>query len=389
MYIYLLSNNKYYNMQVLSMRREDSSETENEYVLVQVSSTPQVWYKDSQDQQQTDDFDVTLVISNQSQKWQPNDNTLYLKFYIVLTSRRSVFNTYFYVYKNFFNFVVREIFPKCDVEKTLGKFRTVSSGPRSATIEETKPEIKSNSNESKSCVTDVQAELPYKNMVKSLASSICESEIIDDQTKSTDISDEDAESKSHEEESIDNESETNVEIKQESVNYIGYYSSHEQLMQQLMVERAAAARREIQHMVSQGMVHCRTHLLWNRLVSHQELNQLSYGEFLELKTLAKLESITQLEPTLKLLLDQPFSWYQGLSKLLLTKYSDQHRLYVSPDGNTQHLVVLHPRYSSTFMVTTVDLHTSRGVSIYCNITVQLIAQRVLFFRRSMLHPGRC
>lgn len=158
-------------------------------------------------------------------------------------------------------------------------------------------------------------------------------------------------------------SQSNVEIKQESVNYIGYYSSHEQLMQQLLSERVAASRHEIQEMVSQGMVHCRTHLLWNRLVSHHDLNQLTYGEFMELKTLARLENITQLEPTLKLLLDQPFSWYQGLSKLLLTKYSDQHRLYVSPDGNTQHLVILHPRYSSTFMVTSVDLHTSRGVSV--------------------------
>lgn len=75
-------------MQVLSMKREDNPDAENEYVLVQVTSTPQVWYKDSQDQQQTDDFDVTLVISNQSQKWQPNEDTLHLKFYIVLTSRR-------------------------------------------------------------------------------------------------------------------------------------------------------------------------------------------------------------------------------------------------------------------------------------------------------------
>lgn len=155
----------------------------------------------------------------------------------------------------------------------------------------------------------------------------------------------------------------NVEIKQESVNYIGYYSSHEQLMQQLMMEQATSARHDIREMVTKGMVHCRTHLLWNRLVSHPDLNQLTYGEFMELRTLTQLENITQVEPTLKLLLDQPFSWYQGLSKLILAKYSDQHRLYVSPDGNTQHLVILHPRYNSTFIVTSVDLHTSRGVSI--------------------------
>lgn len=70
------------------MRREDTAENENEYVLVQVTSTPQVWYKDSQDRQQTDDFDVTLIISNLSKTWQPNENILHLKFYIILTSRR-------------------------------------------------------------------------------------------------------------------------------------------------------------------------------------------------------------------------------------------------------------------------------------------------------------
>lgn len=151
-------------------------------------------------------------------------------------------------------------------------------------------------------------------------------------------------------------------FRQESVNYIGYYSSHEQLMQQLILDRAAAARKQIRLMVDQGMVHCRTHLLWNKLVLHQESNQLTYNEFIELRNLAKLENLTDFHPDLKMLLDQPFSWYQGLSKVLLAKYQEQHRIYVSSDGNIQHLVVLHPRYSGTFMLMSMDLHTNRGVS---------------------------
>lgn len=53
--------------------------------------------------------------------------------------------------------------------------------------------------------------------------------------------------------------------RQEAVNYLGYYSSHEQLMQQLILEQADSAMQRICSMVSQGMVHCRTHLLWNKL----------------------------------------------------------------------------------------------------------------------------
>jgi len=54
--------------------------------------------------------------------------------------------------------------------------------------------------------------------------------------------------------------------RQEAVNYIGFYTSHEQLMQQLIMEQAASARCHIETMVKQGAVHCRTHLLWTRLM---------------------------------------------------------------------------------------------------------------------------
>lgn len=55
--------------------------------------------------------------------------------------------------------------------------------------------------------------------------------------------------------------------RQEAINYLGYYSSHEQLMQQLILEQADSAVQRICTMVSQGMVHCRRHLLWNKLQS--------------------------------------------------------------------------------------------------------------------------
>lgn len=114
-----------------------------------------------------------------------------------------------------------------------------------------------------------------------------------------------------------------------------------------------------------GMVHCRTHLLWNKLVAW-DANALTYAEFMELKGLARLENLCDLHPNLHSLLNQPFTWYQGLSKLLLTKYNDQHRTYISSDGNIQHYVILHPRYVGAFMLLSMDLHTSRGVSVNFN-----------------------
>lgn len=129
-----------------------------------------------------------------------------------------------------------------------------------------------------------------------------------------------------------------------------------------MIDQTAIARQNIRNMVAKGMVHCRTHLLWNKLVSHQESCQLTYDQFMELRGLAKLEHLIEFHTDLEILLDQPFWWYQGLMKLLANKYNDQHRLYISPDGNIQHLVVLHPRYIGTFMMVSMDFHMSRGVS---------------------------
>ncbi|GJQ67110.1 hypothetical protein Trydic_g21980 [Trypoxylus dichotomus] len=151
-----------------------------------------------------------------------------------------------------------------------------------------------------------------------------------------------------------------VEIKQESVNYVGYYSSHEQLMQQLILECARSTQKKLTEMAKQGTKHCRTHILWNKLLSPQESNQLGFIEFTELKSLAKLENLSVIHPNLGLLLNQPLSWYQDLAKLLLNKYSDQCRFYISPDGNIQYYVILHPRYAGAFMLLSMDLHTSRG-----------------------------
>lgn len=82
---YLLSNVEQYDFKFMEM---DLWEGDTEYILVQVTSTPQMAYKDSQDRQQTDDFDITLVVYNLCTPYSPADYVLHLRYYLILTSKR-------------------------------------------------------------------------------------------------------------------------------------------------------------------------------------------------------------------------------------------------------------------------------------------------------------
>jgi hypothetical protein len=91
---------------------------------------------------------------------------------------------------------------------------------------------------------------------------------------------------------------------------------------------------------------------------------LTYSEFCELRNLAIVEPLSQLDPRLSPLLCQPLTWYQALAKVLTAKYADHYRMFMAPDGNVQHIVILHPRYIEAFMMLSIDLHSSRGVSLF-------------------------
>lgn len=58
-----------------------------------MDSTPHITYKDAQDRNHTDDFNITLIVSYDSALNDGNDKnvdqcSLHLKYYIILTSRR-------------------------------------------------------------------------------------------------------------------------------------------------------------------------------------------------------------------------------------------------------------------------------------------------------------
>jgi len=49
---------------------------------------------------------------------------------------------------------------------------------------------------------------------------------------------------------------------------MGYYSSHEQLMQQMILQQASESKDQVLNIVHQGMEHCRTHMLWESLLNN-------------------------------------------------------------------------------------------------------------------------
>ncbi|XP_014246112.1 KICSTOR complex protein SZT2-like isoform X2 [Cimex lectularius] len=149
-------------------------------------------------------------------------------------------------------------------------------------------------------------------------------------------------------------------IRRESVNYLGYYSSHEQLMQQLMKLESLKVQKHIEMMVNKGSIDCQIHLLWNKLLSNPSSNSLTYCELFELRDLAYIQKMLDMDKRLNPMLLQPFTWYQGLMKILMSKYADKCKVFVSPDSFTQHLLILHPRFLEGFVMLTLDSANSFG-----------------------------
>lgn len=355
-------------MCVFVMSSELQESHDNEYVLIKLQSTPLVSYCDAQDTRYTDDFDVALIVSRLEQSPQLEKTEITLKYYLMLTSKR-------------------ELYPKREVENNkLGKFRTVYSVGKSTTSSYTDspvesspvspipPFVRGNSKIEISGIDQQQAD-------KSLDTNgviVKDTEIKDPEIKTASynihnslaptpppVPNSPLTQNSNIPNTTSNASSSSsphlVQIRQESVNYLGYYSSHEQLMQQLIMSQAQAARQHITNMVDRGALQCRTHLLWDKLLENK--SSMTYTEFKELCSLAHVESLPNLDPRLRPLVNQPVSWYQALSKVLQNKYQEHHKQFNTSDGNITHHLILHPTLLQVFMMLTIDLQTSRGVSI--------------------------
>ncbi|XP_043514984.1 KICSTOR complex protein SZT2-like isoform X3 [Frieseomelitta varia] len=346
LYSYLLSHEKTYNMRVFVMKSDLQDSEESEYVLVSLKSTPLISYCDAQDTKYADDFDVVLIVSHLEQPPQLEKTEITLKYYLMLTSKR-------------------ELYPKKEVENNkLGKFRTVYNVEKSICTY-TEPVI-STLNESSA---DLQEGRQVSNDKKSDAKLY--STNFGTNCNNTGAPTPPPVPNSPLTQNVNppsisvNSSPHLIQIRQESINYLGYYSSHEQLMQQTIMSQANTARMHIMNMIKRGALQCRTHLLWNKLLESK--SAMNYNEFSELCSLAHVEPLLNLDPRLRPFINQPISWYQSLSKVLQNKYQEHHKQFNTPDGNITHLLILHPSFFQVFMMLTIDLHASRGdlYAVYC------------------------
>jgi len=293
---YLLDHERTYGMAVIRMEPviiDSNAEFDNEYVLVQLLNH-RVIYTDNQDVRRTDDFDVSLILS-----YSPGPGDLLtLKYFVTMTSKR-------------------QLYPLFGVEKKLGKFRTVSTSRSLRMI---------------------------KNMLQSSHPGILAGG-----------------------QSRDNTPEQDTEcvvpvnspllgrmsgIRSESVNYIGYYSAHEETMKAVIGEQARAGQERVAAVVRGAVIDCRRDQLWQKL--QQEASTLSHHEFLELIGLVHHHTLDRLDPQLLPLLQKPVSWYLGLAKVMATKYSPHCRSFASEDGKVQHTVVLNEGDMGTFGLVSVD-----------------------------------
>lgn len=103
----------------------------------------------------------------------------------------------------------------------------------------------------------------------------------------------------------------------------------------------------------------------NKLIKISFLQgKLTYAEFRELLSLGTSEALGDKDPRISPILAQPLAWYTGLSKLIMSRYTDQYRSFVSSDGLTQYMLILHPKWMDGFVMIHMDFTASRAVRLF-------------------------
>lgn len=168
-------------------------------------------------------------------------------------------------------------------------------------------------------------------------------------------------------------------VRRESVNYLGFSTHHQTPIYKLLMEEAKLASAKINQMVQSAMAQCRRDLLWQRMLlgdlaedgRHKRrtgddegkepfLTKLTFSEFHELLAIVTNKRLCEVDPQLTPLHNMSVSWYQGLARILMVKYTDSHRHFTSTDGLIQYVVVLNPNYLDTFMMLSVDLLSNKA-----------------------------
>lgn len=319
LYNYIISHNKSYSMTVHKMVpiiHSAGVEVDTEFVLVDTMRTCKVSYCDANDVCQVESFDVGLLITHDTNVDDdiPEINTLFLKYYIILTSQRQP-------YPKIFN-----------CPPNLGTFKPIRLSLNHS----------SSSSQSRKCST---ASNPAEEKLK-----------LEDSGDFSDAS-----------ENARSQVSSPRGICDEEVMYLGYFSSQETLMQQLLYEHIKASKMQLEDIVKKAALHCRRDFLWNNLLPYgnkddsNSKNSISeFSEFSELLSLVTIIPLDNIDSNLAAFLNMHISWYQGLAKVLKNKYSNLHKYFKAPDENMYYVVVMHSKYQEFFMLLHVNLHSNRA-----------------------------
>ncbi|XP_078662696.1 KICSTOR complex protein SZT2-like [Branchiostoma floridae x Branchiostoma belcheri] len=132
---------------------------------------------------------------------------------------------------------------------------------------------------------------------------------------------------------------------------------------QLLLSESVTARQKISGTIDDAQLHCRRDQLWNRLqfekpVESEERKgrrsesdeksrreslgnaKLSFDEFQELMSLVVSRALTDMDPSLTTLLSMGTAWYQGLLRVLQSRFPAKSRHFSSPDTHHHYLAVL-------------------------------------------------
>ncbi|KAL1485362.1 hypothetical protein MTO96_032006 [Rhipicephalus appendiculatus] len=398
LYNYIIGHNKLYGMKVIRMVPvvcDSSSDLDTEYALVEISNR-KVSYRDANDMQQTDSFFVGILTIHDTAPAFVEHNLLALGFYILLTSQR-------------------ELFPK--FSSTSGPPGSSTSGNADGTGDGTE-----------GCFRPVRAlGGRHARHVAAHQRGAVEAELVrgasyraggarantDDASPAagsfTGRADKQRrywggggtswnsfsgvvkfsgkqQRRWHKENMVaetgythrfEGSRKTSFRgICEEEVAYLGYYSSHETLMQKVMSEQATAVADHLREVVAQASLHCRRDYLWKCLLwRHKNSDDASttvrentarptvtFAELTELLGYVKTVPLDQVDPQLGPLLASHFGWYRGLLRVLMQRYNDCHCLFVSPDNNVHYLVVTSPTCADSFILLTINNQFCRAVS---------------------------
>lgn len=355
LYNYIIGHNKLYGMKVIRMVPVVcgyDTDLDTEYALVEISSK-KVSYRDANDVQQTDNFFVGILTIQDSSPALTEKNILCLNYYILLTSQR-------------------ELFPKCTTvspqlaacstegtqEDTDGCFRPVRLPGTSSSQPTSRAPSRRSSAVSGPPIERVKSQLQLVAAEEgSVGASVASS-------SSCAASNGNRSRKG-----------SFRGICEEEVAYLGYYSSHETLMQKVMSEQAASVTTHLRRIVQQASLHCRRDYLWKCLTARSRpsddmgqglressvrTSPVSFAEFTELLEFVETSRLDYTDPQLTPFLTMHFGWYQGLLRVIASHYSDSHCLFTSPDGSIHHAVVTSASCSDSLILLTINTQAQRA-----------------------------